>query len=83
MKIFIKVKTEAVLSDFVPSDQKDFCYQTHRGNSQLKISHVLKAGIFSQKQCGSESGQVPELFQKDSFTSCGVSAIKNSRLVPY
>lgn len=23
--------------------QKDFCYQTHRGNPQLKINHVLKA----------------------------------------
>lgn len=43
MKIFNKVKTKADLSDFVTTS-KDSCYQTHKGKSQVKINHVLKAG---------------------------------------
>lgn len=43
-------KNQAGPSDFMLPHQKDFCYQTHRGNTQLKINHVLKAGnSFSQR----------------------------------
>lgn len=44
MKIFNKVKTKEGLFDFMSPHQKDFCYQTHTGNTQLKTNHVLKAG---------------------------------------
>lgn len=49
MKIFSRVKPRQV-SYFMSPHQKDFCYQTQRGNSQLKIHHVLKTGNpFSQR----------------------------------
>jgi len=52
MKIFNKVKTKAGLFDFMSPHQKDFffLYQTHKGNTPLKINHVLKAGnLFSHR----------------------------------
>lgn len=65
MRIFNKVKTKAGLFHFMLPHQKDFCYQTHRGNTQLKINHVLKAGnAFSHRNNALKMARFQNYFKR-------------------